>query len=429
MQYRNLPNFGAFTLLIFLIFSSTSYVAAQTSATQIQSQIQQTNGEIDEINAEIERLNGELEKTQEEKETLSSRISEIDYTRRIITKDIEATQVKIHRTELTIEELDLEIAKNQTTALKHRGQIAAALRATHERGQESPIEAILRGERLSSIWASLSSLEQLQVSLRNTVNELADTNEQLINQIAKKRNEVEELDSLRGSLSDKKSIADNNRKKQSNLLAATKEQESEYQSYLAEQLKRKEEFESELLRLEQELDFILDPSALPDQGSLSWPLDGTITVTQHFGNTSFSKRNAGVYNGSGHRGIDLRAPVGTELKSAASGIVIGAGDTDLTCRGASYGRWVLVQHGNGLSTLYAHMDLIKVREGQSVERGELLGYSGDTGFTTGPHLHFTVFAADAVTVKQLPSRNPACGIYTLPVSPLNGYLSPLEYLP
>lgn len=419
----------ASTIAFVLLAYPHHIVRGADKANELRTQINSATTEIDQINQEIERLGSELKKTEAEKQTLASRISEIDYTRQIIANDIKATETKVTRTELTIEELDLAIGDNLTKADKHRSQIAASLRAVREDNTSSLLELFLRGSRLSTAWENLNNLQQLQLSLGKAVSELNTTNETLINQIAQKRSEIEELDRLRGALADKKSIADNNRKKQASLLSATKQQESEYQKLLAEQVKRKEEFESELLRLEQELSFVLDPSSLPSEGSLSWPLDGQITVTQHFGNTSFSQRHSGVYNGNGHRGIDLRAAVGTPLKSAASGVVIGTGDTDLTCKGASYGRWVLIQHGNGLTTLYAHMDLIKVREGQNVERGELIGYTGDTGYVTGPHLHFTVFASGAVTVKQLPSKNRSCGIYTLPVSPLNGYLSPLEYLP
>ncbi|MDP3988981.1 MAG: peptidoglycan DD-metalloendopeptidase family protein [bacterium] len=425
-------NATGFVILSGILLQGVPVIHAQETEAlieELKNKIGTTGSEIEEINAQIERLSKELKETATEKKTLDGKIKEIDYTRKIIAGDISATEHKIARGELTIEELDLAIEKNKTQSKQHRKQIAATLRAVHEQDTESLIEILLREKQLSAAWTTINDLQQIQVSLRTLVSNLTQTNVELASQIGTKKGEISQLDTLRETLADKKRIADGNRSKQAVLLSATQKQESTYQALLAQELERKRQFESELLRLEQELQFTLDPSTLPEDGSLSWPIDGTIVITQHFGDTSFSRRNVGIYNGNGHRGIDLRASIGTELRAAASGVVIGTGNTDNTCKGASYGKWVLIRHGNGLATLYAHLDLIKAVEGETVVRGELIGYSGDTGYTTGPHLHFTVFVADAVKVSQLPSKNPACGIYTLPISPLNGYLSPLQYLP
>jgi murein DD-endopeptidase MepM/ murein hydrolase activator NlpD len=113
--------------------------------------------------------------------------------------------------------------------------------------------------------------------------------------------------------------------------------------------------------------------------------------------------------------------------AAAAGTVMGTGDTDLVCKGASYGRWVLIKHDNGLATLSGHLSLIKVVAGQRVERGELIGYAGQTGYATGPHLHFTVAAAQGVEIKNLKSA--VCpGTYTMPVFDARAYLDPILYL-
>lgn len=92
---------------------------------------------------------------------------------------------------------------------------------------------------------------------------------------------------------------------------------------------------------------------------------------------------------SPHRGVDIAAPRGSPVKSANSGVVTLVGDLFLS------GRTVVVDHGWGVSTLYAHLDTITVREGQFVRRGELLGTVGSTGRATGPHLHFGAFIRGA----------------------------------
>ncbi|MFA5290953.1 MAG: M23 family metallopeptidase, partial [Candidatus Paceibacterota bacterium] len=152
------------------------------------------------------------------------------------------------------------------------------------------------------------------------------------------------------------------------------------------------------------------------------------TLTQGFGNTDFAQSHQAVYNGKGHNGIDLAASIGSQVYSAEDGQVAGIGDTDKTCLGASFGKWVLIKHNNGLSTLYAHLSSIKVGSGQSVKRGEVIALSGNTGYSTGPHLHFSLYASGGVKVSSLKSQVAGCGTYTLPIASYNAYLNPLNYL-
>ncbi len=103
-------------------------------------------------------------------------------------------------------------------------------------------------------------------------------------------------------------------------------------------------------------------------GQMVWPMSGRITQRYW----------------EGHRAIDIAAPRGTPILAADGGTVVAAH----TARG--YGRMVVIDHGNGLQTLYAHMDAYYVQVGQSVARGAMIGRCGSTGNSTGPHLHFEV---------------------------------------
>ena len=90
----------------------------------------------------------------------------------------------------------------------------------------------------------------------------------------------------------------------------------------------------------------------------------------------------GIY--SNHLGTDVRASYGTPIKSARGGVVI------TSTYNNSYGNYVVVNHGEGITTLYAHMSSRAVSVGQVVSQGEVLGYVGSTGSSTGNHLHFEV---------------------------------------
>ena len=109
-----------------------------------------------------------------------------------------------------------------------------------------------------------------------------------------------------------------------------------------------------------------------------WPVEGRIA-------SSFGERQDPI-NGEGafHTGIDIDAPYGTPVRAAADGEVIGAGD------GRGYGREVMLDHGHGVITLYGHLSAIAVVPGQHVTRGQVIGYVGQSGRATGPHLHYEV---------------------------------------
>ena len=133
--------------------------------------------------------------------------------------------------------------------------------------------------------------------------------------------------------------------------------------------------------------------------------------------------------------MDFRAAVGTPVYAVADGIVKGVGDTDEQCYRASFGKWVFIEHDIGLSTTSAHLSSWKVTEGQHVKKGDLIAYSGNTGHSTAPHLHITVYATKGVNgeqgarVTERPSSACPGTNYRMPLAPTSAYLDPLDYFP
>ncbi|RJQ14755.1 hypothetical protein C4553_00315 [Candidatus Parcubacteria bacterium] len=141
--------------------------------------------------------------------------------------------------------------------------------------------------------------------------------------------------------------------------------------------------------------------------SLLWPV-ASRTITQDYG------KRSSLLGGNVHEGIDISVTLGTAVTASANGFVSGTGDNG----SYGYGRWVSVNHGNNLTTLYGHLSRINVRNGQSVVAGQLIGSSGSTGFSTGPHLHFGVYTTDTFEIL---SSNFG------PV-PVGGPINPFDYL-
>jgi murein DD-endopeptidase MepM/ murein hydrolase activator NlpD len=116
-----------------------------------------------------------------------------------------------------------------------------------------------------------------------------------------------------------------------------------------------------------------------DVGGLAWPIRGAALESP------FGLRNDPLSNGAGfHPGADIKASSGTEVHAAAAGRVVRAGD----CGG--YGNCVVIDHGNSVATVYAHLSQIDVSGGDVVDTGDVIGLAGSTGWSTGAHLHFEV---------------------------------------
>jgi murein DD-endopeptidase MepM/ murein hydrolase activator NlpD len=220
-------------------------------------------------------------------------------------------------------------------------------------------------------------------------------------------------------LENKKYIVEDQKQVQQRVLKQTKNQETLYAQQLTKLQKEQQDIASEIELLDATLRAKIDPNGLPatGHGVLGFPLSGGKSLmTQDYGSTSFAQYG---YRGKWHNGVDLRSPVGTSIMAADSGTVVATGDQDKYCYRGAYGRFIVIQHANGLTTLYAHLSKIAVSKGDTVSRGQTIGYVGSTGYATGPHLHFTVFSSPTFSM----GGSKTCG-----PMPHGGDLNPLNYL-
>jgi murein DD-endopeptidase MepM/ murein hydrolase activator NlpD len=415
--------------LSFGLIAGGVYLQAATKE-ELQGQISNKQEQIKQLDIEIANYEKKISQTGSEKASLNKELSVLELSRKKLQADISVTQNKISITDSTIKNLDQGIKTTAERVVDNQKALALSLRLVNSEEQRSLPEFLVSGESTTELWDNLGRYQSLKQQVDELIGTLRQDKKELEGDKAQKEVEKKTLTNLRGQLTDQKIITEQTKQAKNTLLAETKNKESAYQKLLADKQKKKQQVESEILAAEAALRYTATPGQLPKMGTgvLAWPITKVI-ITQGFGNTAFAKSNQGIYNGKGHNGIDLGTAIGTSLKSAGDGVVIGAGDTDLTCKGASYGKWILIGYDNGLASLYGHLSAIKITEGQRVSTGQLVGYTGNTGYSTGPHLHFSVIAKEAVQVGSLKSKVPGCGTYRLPLAAFNAYLNPFNYLP
>jgi len=409
--------------------SGAAFLHAQ-SISDIQNSIVESANQIDQLKKEISQLQTQLTQTSKQKQTLQNAVQELDLTIKKITKSIDLTSVQIKQKDAEIAKLSRGIATTSTEIGDARLEIGDSLYRLHMLDSTPLAVILLGGGTLSSVFDHAATLGTLRVALQQRIQTLGHLKTTLQTTKVGAQEKRQELGALKQNLAQQKQGLAIARQSQQELLLQTKNQESTYQTLIAQKKAQQARFEQDLRSFEAQLNLKVSASSLPPTGpgALVWPLD-SIRITQYFGNTAFSTANPQVYNGKGHTGIDFAAAPGTPVKAARGGVVLGTGNTDATCPGASFGKWIFIKHDNGLSTLYAHLASFSVAKGESVTAGQLIGYSDTTGYATGPHLHFGVYASAGSEIRSFPSSSCKGKIYTMPVADSSAYLNPLSYLP
>ena len=407
---------------------TTQADAAQALADVLAAQADQTTQQINSLKNEIEQLQIQLNNVSSQKQTLQSAVKSLDLNIKKLTKSITLTNAQIVQKDHDIVRLSGGIATTSATIGTTRDQVSSSLRNLAELDQEPLANALLAGGTLSDFFNQAVELGSLRDELENKIEDLSQLKTKLQNNKNAAQQSRAQLAALQAQLSQQKQSLAISRQSQSDLLAKTQNPESAYQALIAQKVEQEASLEQALFDLKSQYNVAANPNDYPRprSGLLAWPVSGKIIITQYFGNTPFSQANPGVYGGHGHNAIDIAVPIGTPLRAALSGIIAGTGNTDTVAGCYSFGKWVMIKHGNGLSTMYAHLSQISVTAGQSVATGQLIGYSG-------PHLHFGVYVSAVTKIIQLgqatqKSLTP-CHLAVMPVPPISGYLNPLNYLP
>ena len=252
---------------------------------------------------------------------------------------------------------------------------------------ELEADKAVRGEKLEALETKKSQEEQYYAELRETYNNHAETKQMKENMIADYRNRANEIDAEQQKVEEE--LQAEIRRLQEE--AERKRKEEEERRRQEEERRRQEE---EQKRLEAEAngqEYVPQEVTTDTSGTFTsysetgfiWPVPSIRNMTDGYGNRWIVEEQKNNF----HKGIDITKPgcAGTPTVAAAGGTVIQAGD-----KGNGYGNCVIIDHGNGVATLYAHHQSLAVSVGQTVKQGDTLGYIGHTGYAYGDHCHFEV---------------------------------------
>ncbi len=423
-RYRSVLAWGAaalFLAAIFVAVQSPHSVLAQTKE-ELLEKVDDTNAQIKKIQDEIKKLESQLTTTSAQKLTLQNTVKGLDLQIQKLQKSLTLTQSQINQKDKDIKVLGSSISTTEGKIDVSQDQVATTLRELDQITEDSMVAALLGEGTLASFFDQAISLATVRDELQNHIEDLAALKTNLSSSKKTAEERRRELAALKSNLADEQKGVSVVRTTQSTLLTETKNQEATYQALIAQKKAEQASFEAELYRIAAGLgtaDVTTAPG--PSRGMMNWPLSN-IKITQQFGVTVDSAR---LYKSGTHDGVDFAAPIGTPIKAALGGTVqeINLGVAKL----CQYGKWVLIKHDNGLSSLYAHLSQVSVNKGDRVQTGQTVGLAGDTGYAYGSHLHFTVYVSSAVKFATWNCNSGATAYY--PYAAPNAYLNPLSYLP
>ncbi len=351
--------------------------AEAASKSQLQNRLAELKSARSEANAAVKALEGEAEKYSEKIAALDYQIqstrAQLNTTRKIIdtlTEDIEEKQVELDE---TVKELDDKQELFETR-----------IRVMYENGDTTYMEVLLSSENFSDM---LSHME--------IVSQIMDYDKKV----------VEEYKALKLSIEQQKASLESDRKQQQDyaddLKVAYQEIEAQKKEYKALKAKvdsnielKKAEAERMLREQEQINDEIAELSRQEAaaasssggggkvySGSMTWPCPSYKRISSPYGYRTHPISGTRKL----HKGLDISASSGNPVIAAASGTVV------KSYFSSSYGNYVVISHGGGVMTAYAHMTRRLVSTGQRVAAGQQVGTVGSTGNSTGPHLHFEVY--------------------------------------
>jgi murein DD-endopeptidase MepM/ murein hydrolase activator NlpD len=418
----------------FVYAQTTATIATSTTASDLQAQIDQNNAQINQLNTEIAQYQTQLDAVSAKKQTLQTTVSQLNLSIKKTTTSIQVTKKQISTTQLQIQQLQGSIQDKQQTISTEEAGLAESIRALHEVDNQSLAVALLTSSGLTGAWEDIDASETLQNALDDDIVNLSSAKQSLTVSETAAETKQTQLVQQQTNLSAQQGSLSATRDAQSQLLVQTKSQESTYEQIIAQKKAQEVSFENALNNLKAQFNEAVNPDEItaPSPGILQWPIAGTIRITQYFGDTPFADTHAALYSGHGHDGLDIGAPIGTPVHAALNGTILATGNTDLVRGCYSFGKWVMIKHDNGLNTMYAHLSEIDVTAGQQVNTGDVIGYSGETGYATGPHLHFGVYVSSVtqiIPLGQATNGTAPCSRAVMPVPPVSGYLNPLNYLP
>lgn len=377
---------------------------------QLNQQIEEKRKNIEELKRQTAIYERQLELQQNQRVSLQDELQGITNNLLSTENELDINKAEIESLQLEIEKVQREISLREDDIAEHQEELSALLRMLYASDQVSHLELFVQEQSFSGFFSRVQQIHSLGISVDDRLAEVVEVKRKL--SVAKEDldGKRKDLDAKRKELESVQTLISQQQSYKENLIDATKSSETKYQSLLSELRGQSTSVDSEISTLIQQVnDRLIARGEKIDAspGVLSWPVDPSRGISAYFHDPTYPFRS--IFE---HPAIDIRAYHGTSVTAAADGVVAIARKFDWVRDSKGNILWpaynfVTIVHSGGIATVYGHLSVITVNEGDTVKRGQVIGKSGATPgtagagrLTTGPHLHFEV-RLDGIPVDPL----------------------------
>lgn len=359
-------------------YGDRSVMAANTSKYANNTEVKNLSQQISELEKKQKDIQKLIKNAESEKKSLLEKKEYYDILIYTVECKIDAAKELVEELSIQQSMLNDSIAEREAQIADLDAKIRERIRTSYESGDITSLEMIFGAESITDFFIGIDnmvSLLEYDIRLMKTMQEeklaLSDEEAKLAESKAKQAETLAALENDQAEL--QKLINENTKLLKQNEANKAKYEETE-KYYKALEEKKSKELENLLKELEAK-----EGATKVAEGEFIWPVPkNNRRISSSFGyRTLQGKREH-------HNGIDIPCPYGTEIYASNSGTVVKA-EYD-----SSYGYYVLINHGGGIATLYGHCSKLKVSEGQTVKKGQVIALVGSTGHSTGNHVHFEV---------------------------------------
>ena len=336
------------------------------------------------LNKEKKEIEDQLAQLRNDKATAIQRRTLLDQKIDLTVKEIAATESEIAGYEALLDQTAFELAENEQEEARQYALFCERARVMEEAGTTSYWAVLFKADSFSDLLSRLTDVQEVM----NYDQGVLDSLRQLRAQIQEKQAYQEELkvgaEAAKLELEAQKADLDSQRKAADEMVKELQADEAAAALLLAEKEKEEARIQEQIKKKEKELAEQMAAAQMnwgATSGGYIWPETASKRITSPMGS-----RNTGIKGAStNHKGVDIGG-VGynTNVLATKAGVVI------TSERSSSYGNYVVVSHGSGNRTLYAHMSSRSVKEGDVVSQGQVIGITGSTGISSGPHLHYEI---------------------------------------
>ena len=345
----------------------------QTKQQELQNQINEATGELEDVQSD---LSDNLQQVQKLDERIESSQTELDELNTQITE-----------LQTSIDEISAKLEQEEATYNNQKNLLDKRLVAMYEEGETSYLDVILSSSSLAEFLSNYAYLSEIAKYENELLLDIQSRKKEIELEKEKLANNQEQLATIKANQTKTARILENTKTVRENFIAKLSDEEKNIQAQIDEYNRQFAEVNAEILKLALEG---LDTQYIG--GVFAWPTPGYTRITSKYGMRTHPI--TGVYKL--HTGVDIGAPMGASFVAANDGVVVKAGYN------GAYGNMVIIDHGGGIQTLYAHGSEIMVNVGDVVKKEETVVLKvGSTGYSTGAHAHFEV-RINGQTVDPIP---------------------------